>query len=151
MPTHLSRRIYEKQICSKVFWFTLKVEQMWSEGHGVDSSRNKVEANNVCAQDPSNTQSADALVAGSLRVWQPYGDKDKRQEMVNKVRTNSSPTRNSERGVTTKRNQHRVDGQPEIYTSDEAAESKTNVNCCVKRQSRQTKDGSSNNTTNSEG
>jgi len=25
MPTHLARRIYEEQICSKVFWFTLEV------------------------------------------------------------------------------------------------------------------------------
>ena len=40
-------------------------------------SHNKVKADNMCAQDLSNTQDVNALVAGSLRVRQPYGDKDK--------------------------------------------------------------------------
>jgi len=70
---------------------------MWFEqGHRVGSSRNKVEADDVCAQDPSNARGVDAPVAGSLRVQQPYGDKDERQETVNKVGANSGPTRNSE-------------------------------------------------------
>ena len=103
------------------------------------------------AQDLSNARSVDAPVAGSLRVRQPYGDKDERQETVDKVGTNGGPTRNGEQEVATKRNQCRVDSKPEIYMSDKAAKSKTNVNCCVKCQSRQTKGGSSNNTTNSEG
>ena len=51
-----------------------------NKGRRVGSSRNKVEADDVCAQDLSNAQSVDALVAGSLRVRQPYGDKDKRKE-----------------------------------------------------------------------
>ena len=59
-------------------------------------SCNKVEANDVCAQDPSNAQSVDAPVAGSLRVRQLYGDKDEKLEMVNKIETSGSLTRNSE-------------------------------------------------------
>jgi len=112
MPTHPTRRIYEKQICSKVFWFTLEgqlkseafhtIPPVWvkanrrigldlvptwrprsavggcglNEGHGVGSSHNKVEVNNVCTQDLSNTRGVNAPVAGSLRVRQPYGDED---------------------------------------------------------------------------
>jgi len=53
-----------------------------NKGCGVGSSRNKVEANNMCAQDLSNARDVDALVAGSLRVQQPYGDKDERQEQA---------------------------------------------------------------------
>ena len=60
-----------------------------NKGCGVDSSHNKVKANNVCAQDLSNAQGVDALVTGSLRVRQPYGDKDKvkrsQTEVVNGV------------------------------------------------------------------
>ncbi len=55
----------------------------------------------MCAQDLLNTQSVNAPVAGSLRVQQPYGDKDEGQEMVDKVRMNSGPTGSSEREVVT--------------------------------------------------
>jgi len=48
-----------------------------NKGCGVDLSHNKVKANDMCAQDLSNAQGVDAPVAGSLRVRQPYGDKDK--------------------------------------------------------------------------
>ena len=48
-----------------------------NEGCRVDSSCSKVKANDVCAQDPSNARGVDAPVAGSLRVRQPYGGKDK--------------------------------------------------------------------------
>jgi len=90
----------------------------------------------MCAQDPSNAQGVDAPVAGSLRVRQLYGDKDERQEMVNKVRTNGSPTRNSELEIVTKRSQWGVGGNPRVDMRDGAAKSKANVNCCVRRQSR---------------
>jgi len=43
-----------------------------------------------------------------------------------------------------KRSQHRVDGKPKVDMSDKAAKLKMNVNCCVKCQSQQTKDSSSN-------
>ncbi len=41
-------------------------------------SCNKVKADDMCAQDLSNTKGVNVPVAGSLRVWQLYGDKDKR-------------------------------------------------------------------------
>ena len=47
-----------------------------NEGCRVDLSYSEVKANNAYAQDPSNTQGVDAPVTGSLRVRQPYGDKD---------------------------------------------------------------------------
>jgi len=47
-----------------------------NEGRRVDSSRSKVKANDMCAQDLLNARGVDAPVAGSLRVRQPYGDKD---------------------------------------------------------------------------
>ena len=69
-----SRRIYGKQISLKVFWFTLEV---WFEikclldwGHGISWSHNKVKANDVCAQNLTNTQVVNAPAAGSLRVRQ---------------------------------------------------------------------------------
>ena len=55
------------------------------------------------AQDLMNAQGVNAPVAGSLRVWQPYGDKDKGQEMDNKVGMSSGSTRSGEQEVMTKR------------------------------------------------
>jgi len=61
-----------------------------SKGCRVDSSYSGVKANNMCAQDLSNAWGVDAPVAGSLRVWQLYGDKDEvmrlRAEVVDEVR-----------------------------------------------------------------
>ena len=99
----------------------------------------------MCAQDLSKAQGVNSPVAGSLRVRQPCEDRDKRQEMVNKVGTNSGLTRSSKGEVTMKRSQWRVGSKPRVNTRDRVVKSKANVNCCVKRQSRQTKDSSSNN------
>ncbi len=76
-----------------------------NKGHRVDSSRNKVEADDVCAQDLSNAQDVNALVAGSLRVQQPYGDKERGEKgsgMVDKVGANNGPMRSSEWKLETK-------------------------------------------------
>jgi len=48
-----------------------------NEGHRVGLSRNKVKANDMCAQDLLNALGVNAPVTGSLRVWQLYRDKDK--------------------------------------------------------------------------
>jgi len=48
-----------------------------NEGCGVGLSHNKVEANDMCAQDLLNALGVNAPVAGSLRVQQLYGDKGK--------------------------------------------------------------------------
>jgi len=57
----------------------------------------------VCTQDLSNARGVDALVAGSLRVWQLNGDKNKRKKLqmkvVNGVRINDNPTRDSEQEI----------------------------------------------------
>ena len=89
-----------------------------NEGCRVGSSRNKVEADDVCAQDLSNTQSVDALVAGSLRVQQLYGDKDKgkRLKTVSRIGANDGPTRSSGQWVGTR---------------DGTTKSKSNTDCCV--------------------
>ncbi len=99
----------------------------------------------MCAQDLSSTCGVNAPVAGSLRVQQPYGDRDEGQKMVNKVRTNNSLTRNGVREVTTTSNQWRVDGKPRVDMRVRMTKLRMNVNCHVKCQSHQARDNSSNN------
>ncbi len=105
-----------------------------NEGHGVGSSHNKGKANSMCAQDLSNARDVDAPVAGSLRVRQPYRDKDEGQEADSKVGMSSGQMRSGEQGIATKRSRWRVGGKSRVDTGDGAAESKMNVNCCVKGQ-----------------
>jgi len=50
----------------------------------------------TCVPKPYELTANKAPVAGSLRVQQPYGDKDERQETVNKVGMNGDPTSNSQ-------------------------------------------------------
>jgi len=71
--------------------------------------------------------------------------------MVTRVRTNSGPTRSGEQRVAMERRQQGVGSKPRVNTRDGVTKSKVNVNCYVKHQSRQAKDSSSNNTTNSGG
>jgi len=56
----------------------------------------------VCKQDLSNAQGVDALVAGSLRVQQLYGDEDEKQGTGDGVGTNNNLTRGGKQGVMTK-------------------------------------------------
>jgi len=54
-----------------------------NKDHGVGLSCDKVKADDMCAQDLLNAQGVNAPVTGSLRVQQPYGDKDEGKEIVN--------------------------------------------------------------------
>ena len=78
----------------------------------------------MCAQGLTNAQGADAPVAGSLSVWQLFGDKDEgewRSGTANKVGARNDPTGNVKRKVGAK------DGTTKL---------KTNANCCVEHLSR---------------
>ncbi len=50
--------------------------------------------NDVCTQDHSNARGVNAPVTGSLRVRQPYGDKDGIREIGSSVGVNDNLTRN---------------------------------------------------------
>ena len=90
----------------------------------------------MCVQDLLNTQGVNAPVAGSLRVWQPYGDKDKGKRLgtVNRVGENDNPTRSSERKVETKSKPTR-DGKPGVRVRGRTTKSEANVDFCVNCQS----------------
>jgi len=68
MPTHLLEDLVEDQLCLQVCWVTCGCGSV--QGHGFDWSCNEVKANNVDAQNPTNTRVVKALVTGSLRVRQ---------------------------------------------------------------------------------
>jgi len=99
----------------------------------------------MCAQDLSNAQSVDAPVAGSLRVQQPHGDKDKGKRLgtLNGVRANSGPTRSSKWKVGT-RNKPTKDGKPGVRARCRMTKLKSSANCCVSCKSQQRRDNSSN-------
>ncbi len=90
----------------------------------------------MCAQDLSNAQDVNAPVTGSLRVRQPYVDKDKGKKlgMVNKVRANDDPTRSSERKVETKSKPKR-DCKPGVRARGRMTKSKLSADCFVSHQS----------------
>jgi len=101
-----------------------------NKGCRVDSSCNKVKANDVCAQDLSNAQGVDAPVAGSLRVQQPYGDKDKvtrsQTEVVNGVR-NSNLTRVNKWRIEAKGKPR--DNKPGVIARGRMTKLESNANC----------------------
>jgi len=53
-------------------------------------------SNDMCMQDLLNAQSVDALVAGSLRVRQPYGDENEIRETGSEVGMNKDLTESGE-------------------------------------------------------
>ena len=90
------------------------------KGRGVGSSHNEVKANDVCAQDLSNTQGVNAPVAGSLRVRQLYGDEDEIREMGIEVGTNNNPTKSGKQRIAAASNRLGISGRRGVVTSSRA-------------------------------